>query len=650
MLMENAPTIVRTARGRSRSRGWMAAFALLALVTGPAALPGESHALELFGFKLFGAKDDDALPVVDPLTYTVTIDLRGGEGGDVLKDRLLSASGLARGAEKPVSGSVGLISLARSDFEQLLGALYEDARYGGVVDISLAGRPLESLAPDADLKPFEPVPVTISVTPGPQFRFGTVAVVTDEGKAFDPATYGLVSGGTAGSDTILVAEGKVVDALRALGHPLAKVTSRDVVADHERTELDVTLHVSPGPIAPFGETSVDGASEVDPDFVAYMAGVEEGKTYDPKDLEAATKRLKALDVFSSVTVRGRDTLDANGAVPVDVAVSERKFRYFGAGATFSSTDGGGLEAYWGHRNLFGRAEKLRVEGAVSRLGNTGQYQDLTYRGALLFEKPGVLGPASKFSSRLVVAQENPDAYRRFSINAFAGVSRELSDRDTVSVGVDVEYARLTDAFVTNRKTLTVALPIEYVRDARDDRLNPTSGYRFLIAAEPTIETINSETFLKVRGELSAYRALDEAKRFVLAGRVAGGAIVGSDLAGVPANRRFYAGGGGSVRGYGYQGIGPRDVNGKPTGGLSHFEASAEVRINVTENVGVVPFIDVGMVGSDYGFDDARLKAGAGIGLRYNTPFGPLRVDFALPLDREPGDPKYGIYAGVGQAF
>ena len=649
MLMKNAPNQSRPARGRSRSRSWIAVFAALALLSGVVSVPSQTHAIEIFGFKLFEPDDGDELPVTDPLAYTVTLDLRG-EGGDDLKDKLLAASALERGKGKPVSGSVGLISLARSDFEQVLGALYEDARYGGVVRISLAGQKLEELAPDTDLKPFEPVAVAISVEPGPQFRFGDVAVVNEEGRQFDAAAYGLVPGAVAGSSVILSAESRVVSALRELGHPLAKVTSRDVVADHDRGELDVTLQVSAGPVAPFGETSVDGASEVDADFIAYMAGVEPGKTYNPKDLDAATKRLKALDVFSSATVRGRDKLNPDGSVPVDVSVSERKFRFFGAGATFSSTDGGGLEAYWGHRNLFGRAEKLRVEGSISRLGNTGEYEDLTYRGALLFEKPGVLGPASKFSSRLVVAQENPDAYRRFSVNAFAGISRELTDKDTVSVGVDVEYARLTDTFATGRNTLTVALPIEYVRDARDDRLNPTSGYRFLIAAEPTIETIHSDMFVKVRGEVSAYRALDDAKRFVLAGRVAGGTILGSDLSGIPANRRFYAGGGGSVRGYGFQGIGPRDANGRPTGGRSHFEASAELRFNVTENVGIVPFIDVGMVGADQGFDDARLKAGAGIGLRYNTPFGPLRLDFALPLDREANDPKYGIYAGVGQAF
>lgn len=649
MFMTNAPNQSRPARGRSRSRSWTAALTALAVLFGVAALPAPSHAIEIFGFKLFGSDDSDDLPVTDPLTYTVTLDL-SGEGDSDLRDKLLAASALERGKDKPVSGSVGLISLARSDFEQVLGALYEEARYGGVVSISLAGRKLEDLAPDTDLKAFEPVPVAISVAPGPQFRFGDVAVVTDEGREFDAAAYGLVAGAAAGSTVILSAETQVVRALRELGHPLAKVTSRDVVADHDRSELDVTLHVSAGPVAPFGETSVDGANEVDSDFIAYMAGVESGKTYDPKDLDAAAKRLKALDVFSSATVRGRDTLNPDGSVPVDVSVAERKFRFFGAGATFSSTDGGGLEAYWGHRNLFGRAEKLRVEGSVSRLGNTGEYRDLTYRGALLFEKPGVLGPASKFSSRLVIAQENPDAYRRFSVNAFAGISRELTDKDTVSVGVDVEYARLTDSFNTDRDTLTVALPIEYVRDARDDRLNPTTGYRLLLGVEPTIETIRSDMFVKVKGEVSAYRALDDAKRFVLAGRVSGGSIFGADLAAVPANRRFYAGGGGSVRGYGYQGIGPRDINGKPTGGLSHVEASAELRINVTENVGIVPFFDVGMVGADSGFDNARLKAGAGIGLRYNTPFGPLRLDFALPLDREANDPKYGIYAGVGQAF
>ena len=645
--MLNALSHIAPARDRSRLRLRTAAF-LTVLPLLVATVPQPAAAFEIFGLKLF-EKEEDSIPVVNPLNFQVSLELRGADNPD-LREKLEQASSLMRESEKPVPGSVGLISRARSDFEQLVGVLYEDARYGGVVKVTLAGKPLETLAPDADLKPFEPVPVVFTVEPGPQFSFGTVVVRREDGAELNPADYGIVPGEPAYSTEVINAEERVVDSMRQLGRPLAKVAGRDIVADHDNNRLDVTITVSAGPVAPFGPTTVEGTEDVDRDFVAYMTGIDPGVTYDPDELDAAEKRLKALEVFSSVTVRGADSLDENGAVPVEVNVAERKFRYLGLGATYSSTDGGGLEGYWGHRNLFGRAEKLRIEGSVSGIGSTSEYEDLTYHGAILFEKPGVIGPASTFTSSLSVDQEDPDAYRRFSVTGKVGVKYQLTEKQTVSADVELEYARLTDAFVTNQETLTAALPLEWVYDGRDDKLDPKSGFRLLAHLEPAYEFNQGNAFVTISGEASAYRALDEAKRFVVAGRVAGGSIVGSDLAGVPANRRFYSGGGGSVRGYAYQGIGPKDINGDPIGGLSYMEANAELRIGVTDKIGIVPFVDVGAVSAGSALEDTDFKAGAGVGLRYKTPFGPLRVDVAVPLNPGPGDPDYGIYAGIGQAF
>jgi len=651
--MLNAPSCFAQVRGWFRLRLQKAAlFIVLAGLTTATAIfaPTSAKAIEIFGLKLFEPAADEGVTVVDPLNYTVTLNIEGEGGDEGLRTRLEGASELIQSKEKPVSGSVGLISRSNSDFEQLLGALYEDARYGGVVRVRVAGRPLEDLPPDTDLTSFEPVPVEITVVPGPQFTFGTVRLEGGEGADLDPVTFGLIEGFPARSTTILDAENKIVDTLRRQGRPLAEVSDRDIVANHSAGMLDVVLFVSPGPIAAFGGTSVEGASKVDSGFVAYMAGISPGKTYHPDELEASERRLKSLETFSSVTVRGADELDESGAVPVQVSVVERKFRYIGLGATFSSTEGGGLEAYWGHRNLFGRAEKLRVEGSVAGLGDTTRFGDLTYRGALLFEKPGVLGRATTFKSQLAIAQEDLDAYRRFSVIGKAGLTYDRTKRQTFSAGIDVEYARITDGFAANRKTLTTALPLEFVFDARDDKLDPKSGFRLLTHVAPAYEAYQGNAFVTVRGEASAYRALDEAKRFVVAGRLAGGSIIGSPLSGIPANRRFYAGGGGSVRGYSYQGVGPKNAAGNPTGGKSYFEASAELRINVTEKIGIVPFIDAGAVSAGSAFENARIRTGAGIGLRYATPFGPLRVDVAVPLNRDPTDPKYGIYAGIGQAF
>jgi translocation and assembly module TamA len=645
--MINVQDIKSWARGSS----WPRTLSAVLLLSGAASLAVErAEAFELFGFKLFENDTTEAVEVVDPLSYSVTLEVTGNDPDGDLRSELEAASQLVQGADRPVSGSIGLIQRANGDFEQLIAALYENARYAGEVRILLDGRRLADLPPDAKLGGSGPVPVRILVDPGKQFRFGDVSVRDADGRVYSAVEQGLAPGQLAKSTVILDAEQALVLELERDGHPFAKVSGRDVVADHARGLLDVSLELDAGPVAPFGQTAVDGAESVDSQFIARMAGIRQGEQYDPEELAAAEKRLRALEVFSSVNVRGSESLSGDGSVPVEVTVSERKHRYLGVGATYSSTDGGGLEAYWGHRNLFGRAEKLRIEGSVSSLGKTGQVKDMTWRGAALFEKPGVLGPASKFVSRLELEQENPDAYRRFSVEAAAGITYELTAQQTVSAGVNVEYARLTDSFNVDLETITVALPLEYVRDTRDSKLNPTSGTRLSLLVEPTYEINGGATFVKLRAEASAYRALDADKRFVLAGRVAAGTIYGASLASVPANRRFYAGGGGSVRGYGYQDIGPVNAAGQPTGGRSLIETSAEIRIGVTDTIGLVPFVDAGLVSASETFSGAKFKAGAGIGVRYSTPFGPLRVDVAVPLNKDATDPDYGIYAGIGQAF
>ena len=617
---------------------------LLQLAAGAFARP--ASAFELFGFKLWGADEaEDDATIVNPIRYELTFEPATGDRA--LDDALKSASLMLAEKERPVSGSLGLLTKARNERELLVAALYGEARYDGVVNITIEGVPLDDIPIDAVFDTSRPVPVAIRVDPGEVFTLGNVALRGDAAH-LAPARYGLLPGGEAGSNVILKAETDIVTALKEEGRPLAQIAGREVVADHATRTLDVTLNVSAGPVAPYGRTSVEGTEAVDSDFVAYMTGLPAGRTYSPKEIEEARERLLALEVFSSVSVREAEALDGSGAIPMNVQVSERKHRYLGAGATFSSTEGVGLEGYWGHRNLFGRAEKLRIEGSISRIGSG--LKRLSYNAGIMFEKPGVLGPASKFTSSLKGGVEFPDAYEKRFVDARAGFSYDITRRQTLSGEVRVEWSRVTDILNPVPKShLLVSIPVQYVFDARDNRLDPKNGYRLLAYGEPTYDALTGAAFLKARGEASAYKAFGSDERFVLAGRLAAGSIVGSSLADIPADRRFYAGGGGSVRGYAYQGIGPH-VGGKPTGGKSYAEASVEMRIQVTDTIGIVPFLDAGTVstGSVPDFSDIRL--GAGLGLRYKTPFGPLRIDAGVPLDRRPGDPSFGIYAGIGQAF
>ncbi|BCG87399.1 membrane protein [Mesorhizobium sp. 113-3-9] len=612
------------------------------------ALVAESRsaaAFELFGIKLWGSSNDEDADIVDPLRYAVT--LTAPDADKDLVKKLENASALKGDEDRPVSGSLGLMAKARSDREQLVAALFADARYEGVVTITIDGKPLDELPPDAEFKGPQPIPVAINIATGPKFTLGDIRLQGDAAGLMS-ADYGLISGGDAGSGAVLKAEALIVRTLKEQGRPLAKVTGRQIVADHATSTLDVTLTVAAGPVAGYGATTVEGTEKVDRDFTEYMTGLKRGRQYSPQEISDARDRLLALEVFNSVTFKEADKLDADGNIPIGVQVSERKPRYFGLGGTFSNTEGLGLEGYWGHRNLFGHAEKLRIDGAISGIGSNN-LSDLNYNAGIMFEKPGVIGPASKFFASVKTVLEHPDAYDHFSVKGSTGLSYELDKKQTVSAEVALDYSRITDAF-GKHTYLIASVPLQYVYDNRDSRLNPTRGFRVLAYAEPSYDIISGAAFLKLKGEGSAYQSLDTASKFVLAERVAVGSIVGTGLENVPADRRFYSGGGGSVRGYAYQGIGPKDFTGQPIGGLSFFETSVEMRIAVTDTIGIVPFVDAGTVSTKSVPNFSDVKVGAGVGLRYVTPFGPLRIDAAVPLNRDPSDPHFGIYAGIGQAF
>ena len=287
---------------------------------------------------------------------------------------------------------------------------------------------------------------------------------------------------------------------------------------------------------------------------------------------------------------------------------------------------------------------------MNRIGETTDVADLDYSAAILFAKPGAFGPASTFNASLKASIVDPDAYKATTFTGALGATFELSPEDTVSGGVELSFADVEDAF-GNNEYLTASIPLEYVRDTRDDKLNATEGYRASLSVKPSYE-INGQTFFSsFEGSASAYQSLDAANRFVLAGKLGLGSIIGGDsLSDIPATRRFFLGGGGTVRGYSYQEISPRDGNNELLGGRSYVNATVEARIGITDTIGIVPFIDAGTVSSSSAPDFSDIRAGAGIGLRYATPFGPIRLDFAVPLNPYPGGTSYGIYAGIGQSF
>ena len=642
MAMPAAPMLIDRPGGRFRLA--MISFCLVAGLTGPAG------AFELFGIHLFGERKSEETvrePVPDPVAYTAEMTVKDRAE---LDKRLRAVSELLDKQSEPPSGTIGLLSRAQSDHQQLIATLYEEGHYGGTVSIRIGGRPYQEIPINETLARAEPVAVAISVDPGPVFTFGLLEFPGASDDASSAAALGLVAGEPARSGLILQAENRLIEAWRMRGYPHARISDRTITADHATQRLDVVIAVEKGRAATFGTVTVTGTERMDADFVARQAGIPAGQVYSSNTIKAAAKRLRALEVFDSVVITEAETLAPDGTLPIIINVGERKRRVIGIGVTASNTEGFGAEAFWAHRNLFGRAEQFRIEGAVNRIGDASGVDDLDYHAAITFAKPSVLGPATTLTAGLAADQENPDAFSKRAVSGEIGLTRIFNDQITGSAGLEVEWSKTTDVFGA-RTNLLIGIPLALVYDSRDSTLNPTEGYRATVMAEPIYDAQNSNAFFIAQGSLASYLSLSDADSIVLAARIAAGSIVGASLAAIPSDRRFYAGGGGSIRGYAFQAASPRTASGVLTGGRSFAEASLEARIAVTDTIGIVPFIDIGGAFADsLPGSDGTFFAGAGVGLRYLTPVGPLRLDVAVPLKTIQGEPDYGIYVGFGQAF
>lgn len=614
------------------------------------AVASEAAAFEIFGIRLFGG-DEAGRDVIDPLNYTITLDT--GEADRALRKSLERTSLLLAEEDDPVSGDLGLVIKARDDRDRLIATLYENALYGGVVSVTIDGQDIDSLPPNPSFDRSRPVPVSITIQPGPTFTLGEVRLEGDAAR-LDPAEFDLVPGENAGSLTILKAAEAMALKLKEEGRPLTEVTRRDVVADHETQTIDLTIAVEAGPVAPLGAVTVKGGRSVNSDFIAYYSRLRPGQTYSPEQLRKAGERLRTLGVFSSVTVNEAEGLEADGSLPIGIVVSEGKHRYFGVGASYSSVDGGGIEGYWGHRNLFGQAESLRIEGSVRGLGeleNVSDVSSLDYTAGITFIKPGAFVPSGTLEASIKGSTLETDYYDAATVTGKVSYAYELTDFDTVNAGVSLAYDSIDDAFGDDNEYLTFGLPMGYVRDTRDNRLNATEGHYGTVTLTPSYDFFGQTFFTSLEGSISAYLGFGEEDRFVLAGRLSAGSLVGGgDLSAIPATRRFFSGGGGSVRGYAFQEITPYNAADEGTGGRSYVTANLEARINVTDTIGIVPFLDIGTVADNTVPDFNDIKMGAGVGLRYMTPFGPLRLDVAVPLDPYDGGSRYAIYAGIGQSF
>lgn len=591
---------------------------------------------------------------VPALPYTLEIAPTGEEGLDAL---LAGASQLARLRETAPTSPEGLVARARGDLPRLDAALRSEGYYAARIRITIAGRPLDTPGLiDALENATGPVPVNVSIEPGPRYRIGRVALRAPDAAgdaalatAAGAEPFGLAPGDPATAAAVLDAEAALLDRLRRLGHPLAARAGREVVVDHDTRRMDVALTLAPGPRARFAPPEVIGQERTDTALLRRVTGRLAGEDYTPARLERIRRDLLALGVFDSVRATQADRLDAQGRLPVTFIVSERPLHAIGFSLAYETNYGASGRVYWEHRNLWGGAERLRLEAEVSRLGMSGDTGDLGYRAGGSLRFPWVFGQDMGLTIDAWALRERLNAYDRDAITTSAIFDRWITDRLSVQGGVSIEVGQIGRDGQMDPFQL-IGLPLGLRWDGTDSLLDPTRGFRASLAVTPYYEFAEGTVFTRVLGVASTYFDLSGEGRSVIALRAALGSVVGASLDEIPLDKRFYAGGGGSVRGFTYQSIGPEDARGRPNGGASLVEGSIEFRQRIWGDVGGVVFLDAGSVGRSEAPDFSDLRLGAGVGVRYHTVIGPIRADIAFPLNREPGGGSYGIYVGLGQAF
>ena len=585
-----------------------------------------------------------ALSLLTTPAWTVDLNLVLPPDDD-LRDALRAASLTKSAVDEGDAERRNLVAAAQADYRRLVAVLFEAGYFSPVINIAIDGveaADLPSVGSEGAIGRID-----ITVQSGPQFlfreaRIAPVAPGTELPETFRP-------GAVAGTEPIRQAARAGVEGWRAVGHAKAEVSDQRIVADHPAQRLDARLAVAPGPRLSYGPVLVEGARDVRPGQIERIANLRQGEVFDPAQVEAAARRLQRTGAFSSVAVTESESIGPDATLPLTIQVVERLPRRIGFGAEISTDEGFSTSAFWLHRNITGYADSLRFDAEIGGVG--GQSGGADYGLGFAYNRPSTFNPETDLFVNGRIERLDEPNFQTDRAFVEAGARRIVSERFEYEYGLSYEYSKDVDAF-GERTFSTLSVPLEASYDRRDDLLNPSAGFFVEAGLRPFAGFEDAGSGVAFDGDLRGYRGFggEEADRTVLASRLQLGSIVGPDLDEVPASTLFFSGGGGSVRGQEYQSLGVDLPTGQRVGGRSFVNLSTEVRQRVTDSIGIVGFVDFGLVSPDSDFTGGDTHSGAGLGVRYATGIGPIRFDVGVPLSG-PDDPTgVQVYIGIGQAF
>ncbi len=493
--------------------------------------------------------------------------------------------------------------------------------------------------------------LTITVEPGEAFILTAHDLVIEQSATVAPpalvaSDFGSPVGEQALAAEIAAAEAAAVDELKRRGYPYARFEGRKGLADPPAATLRVESGIVAGPSFIFGPVTIEGLEQVDADYLLTYQPWEEGATFATDALDEFQRSLFGTELFAAATVTVPET-PPEGAepvpLPVTVTVEEGPRRRIAGGLRYDTDLGPSVRTSFQHRNLFGANERLLIQ---SEAGLIEQSVGIALR------KPQFQRPGQDLLTDLTGERTTDDAFDSLSLTGFLGLERQVTKRWKGGFGALVEASLIENAGGESEAYLLGA-PVFAAYDGSNNLLNPTKGARARFVATPFLGTEDGEMseFLVLDAKGSVYQPVDWEHRYVIAARGRFAAIPAPSLDVIPATRRLYAGGGGSVRGYKQDFVGPLDANRDPIGGRSALEAGLEFRAGLWSDVGGVVFAEAGSVSTAVWPDfEEDIQGAVGVGLRYFSPAGPIRLDIGFPVNGRGVDDFFQFYFSIGQAF
>ena len=550
---------------------------------------------------------------------------------------LRAGSLLVERAEQEGRTPFEAVSDAQADYARLLGVLYAQGYFGAQVSIAIDGTEAAQMSALTRLPAIDRA--AIRIVPGPAFVFGRVRLAPQVAPSDTDQT--LQPGAPARIDILRAAAEQALGRWQDQGHAKARIAAQALSADHRTARLNADIKIAPGPVFRFGRLRPAGNSAVRSARIVEMAGLPQGALFTPDELDRAAQRLQRSGAFQSVVLEPRDP-PRGAQLDVTAQITEAKPRRIGFGAELSGQDGLMISGYWLHRNLLGGAERLRLDGEIKGIaGDTGGED---YRALAVFERPATLNEDTNFYANADLEHRNEASFTARQITLETGFERIATPRRRYRLGAAVRRGLIRSTSGESDYSLLL-MPFGLTFDYKDRPLDAKTGYYAAIDLDPFAALGGGQGGLLARADLRAYHSFNG--RLTAALRAQIGSLSGPSLTEAPDDFLFFSGGGGTVRGQSYQSLGVMQ-GGNLTGGRAFTALSAELRLRTSGKLGWVAFVDTGYVGPE-AFPDGSgaWHSGAGVGLRYDTGLGPLRLDTAVPLGDGSG---LHLYVGIGQAF